>query len=48
MLQVPETQGETSFKTLLHEEKMEETPGEEIQSEILPSWMSRGAIENNE
>lgn len=41
-------QVETPFKTLVHKEKMDETPWEEIQSQILPPWMSRGLIENNE
>lgn len=41
-------QGKTPLKTFAHKEKMEETPGEEIQSEILPLWMSRGLIEYNE
>lgn len=41
-------QGKTALKTLTHQEKMKETPGEEIQSETLPAWMSRSVIENNE
>lgn len=41
-------QGKSPPKTLAHEEKMEETLGEDIQRENLPPWMSKDAIENNE
>lgn len=48
VMQFLKRQGKTPLKNLAHEEKMEETPGEEIQSKILPPWMSRGVIKNNE